>query len=123
MPGELFRDEISSTAQGGRQVVEKKVSVERIFHILSSYNLISAFPNLYKAYKSLGTIPASFASAERSFSKVKLIKTRLRSTTGQDRLESLLILSMEKDIEINYNEAIDTFAMTSDVFKKQLIFK
>ncbi|CAI6349386.1 unnamed protein product [Macrosiphum euphorbiae] len=105
------------------QVVEKKVSVERILHILSSYNLISAFPNLYKACKSLGTIPASFASAERSFSKVKLIKTRLRSTTGQDRLESLLILSMEKDIEINYNEAIDTFVMTSDVLKKQLIFK
>jgi len=30
---------------------------------------------------------------------------------------------MEKDIEINYNEAINTFAMTSDVLKKQLLFK
>ncbi|XP_029342136.1 zinc finger MYM-type protein 1-like [Acyrthosiphon pisum] len=107
-------DSSITSYEDDRQVVEKKVSVERILHILSSYNLISAFPNLYKAYKSLGTIPASSASAERSFSKVKLIKTRLRSTTGQDRLESLLILSMEKDIEINYNEAINTFAMTSD---------
>ncbi|KAF0707284.1 zinc finger MYM-type protein 1-like, partial [Aphis craccivora] len=108
-------DSTITSYEDDRQVVEKKVSIERILHILSSYNLISAFPNLYKAYKSLGTIPASSASAERSFSKVKLIKTRLRSTTGQNRLESLLILSMEKDIEVNYNEAIDTFAMTSDV--------
>ncbi|KAL4126029.1 hypothetical protein QTP88_010261 [Uroleucon formosanum] len=48
----------------------ENVIVEKILHILSSHDLITAFPNLYTAYKSLGTIPASSASAEHSFSKV-----------------------------------------------------
>jgi len=51
----------------------ENVNVEKILHILSSHDLITAFPNLYTAYKSLGTIPASSTSAERSFSKVYII--------------------------------------------------
>lgn len=41
-----------------------------IMHLLSTYDLKSAFPNLYLAYQGLCTMPASSASAERSFSKV-----------------------------------------------------
>ncbi|KAL4142041.1 hypothetical protein QTP88_004573 [Uroleucon formosanum] len=41
-----------------------------ILGLLSRHNLIAAFPNLYLAYKALCIIPASSASAERSFSKV-----------------------------------------------------
>ena len=37
-------------------------------------------------------------SAEISFSKLKLIKSRFRSTMGQDRLESLMLMSIECDI-------------------------
>jgi len=48
----------------------ENVNVQKILHILLSHYLITAFPNLYTAYKSLGTIPASSASAERSFPKV-----------------------------------------------------
>lgn len=48
----------------------KNVSVLDILSLLLSYNLIAAFPNLYMAYKALCIIPASSASAERSFSKV-----------------------------------------------------
>jgi len=55
--------------------------------------------------------------------QVKLIKTRLRSTIGQDRLESLMILSCERDISINYEEAINMYAMSSDLLKDKLIFK
>ncbi|KAL4107195.1 hypothetical protein QTP88_017578 [Uroleucon formosanum] len=101
----------------------ENANVEKILHILSSHDLITAFPNLYTAYKSLGTIPASSASAERSFSKVKLIKTHLRSTVGQNRLESLVLLSTEKDIAIDYNEAINKFTLTSDLLTKELMFK
>jgi hypothetical protein len=73
----------------------------------------------------LCTVPATSVSSERSFSKVKLVKTRLRSTIGQGRLESLLLLSCEKDLSnnINIEEAIDTLTNTSSVLKKALIFK
>lgn len=46
------------------------ITVSSILHVLTSFDLVSAFPNLYLAYKALGTVPASSASAERSFSKV-----------------------------------------------------
>ena len=43
------------------------------------------------------TIPVTVASAERSFSKLKLIKSYLRSTMSQDRLSGLAILPIEKE--------------------------
>ncbi|KAL4119359.1 hypothetical protein QTP88_012175 [Uroleucon formosanum] len=94
-----------------------------ILGLLSRHNLIAAFPNLYLAYKALCIIPASSASAERSFSKVKLVKSRLRSSIKQNRLESLLILSSEKDIEIDRNEAINIFANSLDLLRQNLLFK
>lgn len=54
---------------------------------------------------------------------MKLVKTRLRSTIGQSRLESLLILSCEKDVAINFEEVIDKFGNSSDLLKSKLIFK
>jgi len=58
------------------------------------------------------TIPLSVASAQRSFSKLKLIKSYLRSTMSQQRLNKLALLSIEKDIlnKINYDNLIDNFA-------------
>lgn len=54
---------------------ETNITVNTMLNVLSNYNyynnnLMSAFPNLYLAYKALGTIPATSASAERTFSKV-----------------------------------------------------
>ncbi|KYN15976.1 hypothetical protein ALC57_11773 [Trachymyrmex cornetzi] len=52
------------------------------------------------------------ASCERSFSKLKLIKTYLRSSMGQNRLTNLGILSIENSIskQLNYGDIIDEFA-------------
>ena len=58
------------------------------------------------------TIPVSVALAERSFSKLKLKKSYLRSTMSQQRLNGLVLLFIEKDFlnEINYDNLIDNFA-------------
>jgi hypothetical protein len=53
------------------------------------------FPAACIAYRLLLTLPISVASCERSFSKLKLIKTYLRSTMSQERLSSLAMLSIE----------------------------
>ena len=57
-------------------------------------------------------IPVTIASAERSFSKLKLIKTYLRSTVSQDRLHGLAMLSIEKKMleQLDYVNLIDIFA-------------
>ena len=54
------------------------------------------FPNTWIAYRILLTIPVTVASGERSFSKLKLIKSYLRSTMSQERLNELAMLSIEK---------------------------
>ncbi|KAI8572198.1 hypothetical protein RHMOL_Rhmol01G0179100 [Rhododendron molle] len=70
------------------------------------------FPNAWTAYRILLTIPITVASGERSFSKLKLIKSYLRSTMSQERLNGLAMLSIEKDMvsKLDCNSLITTFA-------------
>jgi hypothetical protein len=58
------------------------------------------------------TISVTVASAERSFSKLKLIKSYLRSTMSQERLNGLTILSIEKKMleNLEYKNLIKNFA-------------
>ena len=80
--------------------------------ILNYIKRINSFPNAYIAYRIMLTIPVSVASAERSFSKLKIIKSYLRSTMSQQRLNGLALLSIEKEMlnELNYDNLIDNFA-------------
>ena len=52
------------------------------------------FPNAWIPYRILLTIPVTVASGERSFSKLKFIKSYLRSTMSQERLNGLAMLSI-----------------------------
>ena len=60
------------------------------------------------AYRILLTILVIIASAERSFSKLKLIKSYLRSTMSQERLSELAILLIEDKMleELEYRNLI-----------------
>ena len=60
---------------------------------------------------ALQDFPVTVASAERSFSKLKIIKTYLRSTMSQDRLNELAILAIENEIakSLNMSKIIDDF--------------
>ncbi|XP_039302821.1 zinc finger MYM-type protein 1-like [Solenopsis invicta] len=72
------------------------------------------FPNLCVALQILLTIAVSIASCERSFSKLKLILSYLRTSMGQNRLSDLALLSIEKETLdlVDFNEVIDKFAIT-----------
>ncbi|KAL4123372.1 hypothetical protein QTP88_015568 [Uroleucon formosanum] len=110
-------DEVNS------EETKTKMTVLNVLKLLNTFNLISAFPNMYMAYKFLCTIPATSVSSERTFSKLKLIKTRIRSTMVQKRLDSLMLLSCEKDIIINIDEAINKYANTSKLLQEALLYK
>ena len=68
--------------------------------------------NLFIALRVLLTCPLSIAGAERSFNKLKLIKTFNRSIMMDDRLSSLAIISIESDCarSLDSNHVIDVFA-------------
>jgi hypothetical protein len=69
------------------------------------------YPNAIVAYRILLTIPVTVASAERSFSKLKLLKSYLRSTMTQERLNGLATIAIENDVleKINYEDIIEDF--------------
>ncbi|XP_050059714.1 zinc finger MYM-type protein 1-like [Aphis gossypii] len=69
------------------------------------------FNNILKMLKIFVTIPVTSCSCERAFSKLSLIKTKLRSTMHQDRLDGLLTMSIEQELayNINIDEVIEQF--------------
>jgi hypothetical protein len=69
------------------------------------------YPNALIAYRILLTIPVTVATAERSFSKLKLLKSYLRSTMTQERLNGLATIALENDVleKINYEDIIEDF--------------
>ena len=79
----------------------KSMTVREIAKFVYSRRHI--YPASNTAYTFLQTAPITVASNERSFSKLKLVKTKLRSTMLQDRLESLMLISCEKDFSENVN--------------------
>ncbi|XP_033229675.1 uncharacterized protein LOC117181222 [Belonocnema kinseyi] len=83
-----------------------------VLQLLFDFNLTESYPNLCIALRLFLTLPVTVASDERSFSKLKLIKTYLRSTMGQIRLTSLAKLSIEIEITkfLKYDDLRDEFA-------------
>ena len=73
--------------------------------------LKAAFPELLKLLQMALTLCVSTAQCERTFSCLKRIKSNLRSTMGEERLNSLAILSIEKDIPLNLQQVVDEFAL------------
>ncbi|XP_021717278.1 zinc finger MYM-type protein 1-like [Chenopodium quinoa] len=62
------------------------------FEILEFVKDANCYPNVSIAYRILLTMPVTVASAIRSFSKLKLLKTYLRSSMSQERLNGLATL-------------------------------
>ena len=86
------------------------------------YHLIDAYPLLHKVYSIAVAIPISSCTAERSFSVLKRVKSRSRTTMIQDRLESLL-MSIEKNIlsKLDIDVIIDELGKSSLELAKLLL--
>ncbi|CAC5359187.1 unnamed protein product [Mytilus coruscus] len=68
------------------------------------------YPNISAIISVLLTMPASTATAERSFSAMNRIKTHLRTTMRTDRLSALAMLHICRDVEIDRQNVITKFA-------------
>ena len=67
------------------------------------------FPNLKRVLQICATFPVASCECERSISVLRLLKTYLRSSMGQDRLSSLALMYVHRDIPINKSEIVHEF--------------
>ncbi|XP_051985508.1 zinc finger MYM-type protein 1-like [Xyrauchen texanus] len=85
-----------------------------LYQVLMSYNLQETFSETVTLLNILITTPMTTAEAERCFSTLTRVKTFLRNSMGQERLNALAMLSMERELVLNmpdFNEkVIDRFA-------------
>lgn len=84
--------------------------------------LTNSYNSIGLAYRFLLTLSVTQVACERSFSSLKLIKARIRSRIGEDRLESFMLMMCEYDIvsSIDNETIIDGIANHSNAYSKLL---
>ncbi|XP_077290366.1 zinc finger MYM-type protein 1-like [Arctopsyche grandis] len=96
-----------------------------VLKILSSNRLHDkAYDNLYELYKIVSTLSVTQVQCERTFSKLKIIKNRLRNTLSEENLENFMFLSIEKQMldDLDAEEIINRYAQASKGLKRLLIY-
>ena len=92
--------------------INEKSIAEEVLQWALGMELQDVLPNLIVLLRLFLTSAVSVASCERSFSKLKLIKSYLRSTMSQARLDGLSILSIEHEQAkaLDFSIIINNFA-------------
>ncbi len=96
------------------QVLKSMLKDTKVKSIVDLYvellPLKQAFPKTIFLITAAMTIPVSSITCERTFSKMKLIKTTTRNTMSDTRLSDLCVLAVGRDFNINFEQLIDNFA-------------
>lgn len=85
--------------------------------LLEAYMKIpSGFTDIRTLFRIAMTLPVTTAGVERSFSKLCYLKSKLRSTMSQDRLEALMLSAVEKNIlmDLSVDDLVAKFAGSCD---------
>ena len=108
-----FPDELAQFVNFSRVALTDPTTPRNLLSLIRERHLQSVFPNVDIALRIYLTLPVSNASGERSFSKLGIIKHRLRTSMCEDRLNNLTLMSIEHDIlrQLDFEELIDEFAL------------
>jgi histone deacetylase complex regulatory component SIN3 len=80
------------------------------------------YPNIRKCLALLMVVPVSTATAERSFSTMRRVKSYLRSTMTTERLSGLGLLNIYQEKKLDAERIVDIFAAKKER-RLALIFK
>lgn len=86
---------------------------EEKLKMIKSFGIEHTFPNVETALRIMLSIPITNCSSERSFSVLKRIKNRLRSSISEKNLSGLSLLTIESDLtgKISFDDIIEQFAL------------
>jgi hypothetical protein len=76
-------------------------------------NQLCTYPAISTLLRIFATLPVTTATCERSFSALKYLKTYLRSTISEDRLNGLSLLFVNRDLPLQYDRVIEEFSKFS----------
>lgn len=109
---DLDGKELALEMQSFPHLPKANMTTLELLAFLQKKKLEEMYPNMWVALRIAVTIPVTVAAAERSFSRLKLIKTYLRSTMGQERLNGLALMSINQEVsrKISFDDTIDDFA-------------
>lgn len=81
----------------------------------------TTYKSVYEAVATFLVLPTTTASCERSFSGLRRVKTYLRSSMGQERLNSMIVSIAHLDIldRINVCSVASEFTSLNDARKHQ----
>ncbi len=104
------RDEIMKSKS-----LEKAPEFQEVLELKRSAAYTGIFSETFKLIDIMLSIPVGTATAERSFSEMKLIKTRLRSRLTEQNLARLMRIAIEGPElnEINFSEILDVFKQSN----------
>lgn len=68
------------------------------------------YPNINTLLTIAATWPVTTCECERSFSGLRRLNTYLRSTQTSERLDSLAMMHVHRDLPVNIGEVIDMFS-------------
>lgn len=95
-------------------VIKSMLESKSLASILDLYRELhpyqSAFPVFFSILRYAITIPVSSTTCERTFSKMKRIKTSVRNTMMDERLNDLCLLAVERDVKIDFEQLMDDFS-------------
>ncbi|XP_076345014.1 uncharacterized protein LOC143244362 [Tachypleus tridentatus] len=96
--------------QLNRLIVRKKDKGQEVSTPLEPYK--DAFMDLHKLVCVAVTLPVTSAACKRSFSCLKLLKTYLRNSSGNNRTSNLAVVSVNsrRAKQLDIDTVIDTFA-------------
>jgi hypothetical protein len=67
------------------------------------------FPNLHTLLRLICTLPVTTAECERTISHIRTLKSYLRSTMGQERLNGLALLKIHWAVPVDHEDAVNIF--------------
>lgn len=92
--------------------------------ILKNYKLFTkTYNRVYELFKAILILPSTQVHCERSFSKLKIVKNRIRSNLRDENVENLMICSIENEIlaNIDNQKIINIYAATTPTLSRLLI--
>ena len=95
-----------------RQSRDSEPTMSDLYRLVKTDSLESTFPTIEIALRIYLSLMPTNCTGERSFSKLKIIKSHLRNCMLQPRVTALTLMSIESDIleDIDFSDIVHSFA-------------